>query len=204
VGVSAAPTLILSGDDDLRAPYEQDRVVADGYSDARLLRVPDVGHSAVSSDRTGCAKAAMVRFLATGRAPASCRGSSEPQALPLPSPSLSDAPPAGSSSPEAGQVATAAAMTLEDLFGQPGLSGGGLRGGYWALTPSGFVLHGMLDVPDVALSGTVSAGADTTGHVKLNAHLTVRGRLAGSLTLRGLRLSGRVGGAWVRTRLVAL
>jgi pimeloyl-ACP methyl ester carboxylesterase len=204
VGLSAARTLILSGDDDLRASYEQDRTIAEGYSDARLLRVPDVGHSTVGSDRSGCAKAAMIGFLATGRAPASCRGSSEPQALPLPSPSLRDVPPAASSSREAGQVATAAAMTLEDLFGQPSLSGGGLRGGYWALAPGGFVLHGMVDVPDVALSGTVSVGADVTGRLKLSAHLTVRGRLAGSLRLRGLELSGRVDGAWVRARLVAL
>jgi pimeloyl-ACP methyl ester carboxylesterase len=204
VGLSAAPTLILSGADDLRASYEQDRTIAEGYSDARLLRVPDVGHSTVGSDRSGCAKAAMIGFLATGRASASCRGSSEPQALPLPSPSLRDVPPAASSSREAGQVATAAAMTLEDLFGQPSLSGGGLRGGYWALMPGGFLLHGMVDVPDVALSGTVSVGADTSGHLKLSAHLTVRGRLAGSLTLRGLELSGRVDGARVRARLVAL
>jgi pimeloyl-ACP methyl ester carboxylesterase len=137
-GASATPTLILSGADDLRTPYEQDLTVAAGYSDAQLLKVPGVGHSTVSSDRTGCARKAMIEFIAAGQAPVSCPGSSEAQALPLPPSSLGEVPAAASSSRLAGQVAAAATMTLEDLFGQTGFSGGGLRGGYWALRPDGF------------------------------------------------------------------
>jgi len=200
-GVAATPTLILSGDDDLRTPYEQDLTVAVGYSDVRLLRVPDVGHSTVSTDQTGCARQAMIEFIATGQASASCPGSREAQALPLPPSSLSRVLAAASSSHLAGQVAAAAAMTIEDLFGQASLSGGGLRGGSWALQPNGFVLHGMLDVPGVALSGTIR-GADSIAGI--TGHLSVRGRLAGELTLRGLTLSGRVGAARVQARLAAL
>ena len=74
----------------------------------------------------------MIEFIATGRAPASCPGSREAQALPLPPSSLGKVPAAASSSRIAGKVATAVAITLEDLFGHPGLSGGGLRGGSWA------------------------------------------------------------------------
>jgi pimeloyl-ACP methyl ester carboxylesterase len=200
-GVSATPTLILSGDDDLRTPYEQDLATITDYSDAQLLRIPDVGHSTVSTDRTGCAKNAMIEFLASGQAPASCAPSSEAQALSLPPSSLGEVPAAASSSRLAGKVATAAAMTIEDLFGQTGPSGGGLRGGDWALDPRGFALHGMLDVPGVALSGTIRLG-DSIGSI--NGHLSVRGRLAGELTLSGLTLSGRVGGARVHARLAAL
>ncbi len=200
-GVSATPTLILSGDDDLRTPYEQDLTVAAGYSEAQLLRVPDVGHSTVSTDQTGCARKAMIEFIATGQAPASCPGSREAQALPLPPSSLGKVPAAASSSRAAGQVATAAAMTIEDLFGQTSLSGGGLRGGSWALQPRGFVLHGMLDVPGVALSGAIRLG-DSIGTI--TGHLSVRGPLTGELTLRGLMLSGRVGGAQVHAQLAAL
>jgi pimeloyl-ACP methyl ester carboxylesterase len=203
-GVAATPTLILSGDDDLRTPYEQALAIAAGYSDAQLLRVPDVGHSTVSEDRTGCARNAMIEFLVTGQAPASCRGSSEAQAVPLPPSSLGEVHTAPSSSREAGRVAAAAAMTLEDLFGQTGFSGGGLRGGYWALRPDGLALHSMIDVPGVALSGTIRVERDTTGPLAITAHLTVRGRLAGELTLRGRTLSGRVGGALVHARLAAL
>ncbi|HXC23641.1 MAG TPA: alpha/beta fold hydrolase [Solirubrobacteraceae bacterium] len=200
-GVSATPTLILSGEDDLRTPYEQDLTLAAGYSDARLLRVPDVGHSTVSTDRTGCARDATIEFIATGQAPASCPGSREAQALPLPPSSLEKVPAAASSSHLAGQVATAAAMTIEDLFGQTSFSGGGLRGGSWARNLRGFALHGMLDVPGVALSGVIRLGASIG---TINGHLSVRGRLAGELSLRGLTLSGRLGRVLVHTRLAAL
>jgi pimeloyl-ACP methyl ester carboxylesterase len=200
-GVSAAATLILSGDDDLRTPYEQDLVTAMDYSEARLLRIPDVGHSTVSTDGTGCAKKAMIEFLASGQAPASCPPSSEAQALPLPPSSLAPLAPAASRSRLAGQVATAAAITLEDLFGQTGISGGGLCGGDWTLNARGYALHGMLDVPGVALSGAIRPG-DTVGSI--TGHLSVRGRLAGELTLHGLTLSGRVAGAQVHARLAAL
>ncbi len=200
-GISATPTLILSGDDDLRTPYEQDLTLAAGYSDARLLRIPDSGHSTVSTDRTGCAIKAAIEFIAAGQAPASCPGSGEAQALPLPPSSLAELPAAPSRSRIAGQVAAAAAMTVEDLFGQTSLSGGGLRGGSWAQRSTGFVLHGMQDVPGVTLSGAIRAGNRIGA---LTGHLSVRGRLAGVLTLRGLTLSGRVGGARVHTRLAAL
>jgi pimeloyl-ACP methyl ester carboxylesterase len=203
-GVASTPTLILSGEDDLRTPYEQALAIAARYSDAQLLRVPDVGHSTVSEDRTGCARNAMIEFLATGQAPASCPGSKEAQAIPLPPSSLSGVPAAASSSREARRVAAAAAMTLEDLFGQTGFAGGGLRGGSWAVQPHGFELHGMVDVPGVALSGTIRVKASPRGSLAITAHLTIRGRLAGELTLRGLMLSGRVGGALVHERLAAL
>jgi pimeloyl-ACP methyl ester carboxylesterase len=200
-GVSGTPTLILSGDDDLRTPYEQDLAAITDYSDARLLRIPDTGHSTVTTDGTGCAKNAMIEFLASGQAPASCPASSEAQALALPPSSLGNVPAAASSSRVAGKVASAAAMTIEDLFGQTGLSGGGLRGGDWMLNEHGFALHRMLDVPGVALSGTIRLG-DSIGSIK--GHLTVGGRLAGELTLSGFTLRGRVGGARVHTRLAAL
>ena len=197
-GVSATPTLILSGDDDLRTPYEQDLALVAEYSDVRLLRIPDVGHSTVSTDQTGCARKAMIEFIATGQAPELCAASKEPQALPLPPSSLAQVAPAASRSRLAGQVATAAAITLEDLFGQTGISGGGLRGGDWTLNVRGYALHGMLDVPGVALSGAIRPG-ERIGAI--TGHLSVRGRLAGELTLRGLTLSGRLNGAQVHAKL---
>lgn len=203
-GVASTPTLILSGNDDLRTPYEQALAIAASYSDAQLLRVPDVGHSTVSEDRTGCARNAMIEFFAAARAPASCPGSGEAQALPLPPSSLSEVHAAPSSSREAGRVAAAAAMTLEDLFGQTSFGGGGLRGGSWALQLHGYALHGMVDVPGVALSGNIRVAGDATGALAITAKLRVRGRLAGELTLRGLTLHGRVGGALVHASLAAL
>jgi pimeloyl-ACP methyl ester carboxylesterase len=200
-GISATPTLILSGDDDLRTPYEQDLVAARDYTDAQQLRIPDTGHSTFSTDTTGCAKKATIEFLASGQAPVACPPSSEAQALSLPPASLGYVPAAPSRSYLAGQVATAVAMTIEDLFGQTSFSGGGLRGGFWTRAHHGLVLHGMVDVPGVSVSGDVGGG-DSVASIR--GHLHVHGRLAGELTLSGLTLRGRVGGASVHVRLAAL
>jgi pimeloyl-ACP methyl ester carboxylesterase len=202
-GAAAAPTLILSGDDDLRTPYEQAVTIAATYSDGRLLRVPGVGHSTVSEDRTGCARRAMIEFVASGQAPASCPDSGEAQALALPPFSLRRVPPADSRSRLAGRVANAAAMTLEDLLGQTGFDGGGLRGGAWTIRRHGYELHRMIDVPGVALSGRVRIAGGSRAPA-ITAKLRVSGRLAGELTLRGRTLSGRLGGAVVHARLRAL
>jgi pimeloyl-ACP methyl ester carboxylesterase len=202
-GPSRTPTLILSGADDLRTPYEQALALAAGYSAGRLLRVADVGHSTVSTDQTGCARTAMIEFLSTGAAPASCPGSKEAQALPLPAASLGPRFKNASRSRLAGRVAAAAASTLEDLFGQTSFAGGGLRGGSWARRPDGFVLHAMRDVPGVAVSGQIRVPANARSPLEISGHLVVRGRLAGELTLHTLTLSGRLGAAHVRARLAA-
>jgi pimeloyl-ACP methyl ester carboxylesterase len=202
-GLAAAPTLILSGNDDLRTPYEQAVTIAATYSDGRLLRVPDVGHSTASQDQTGCARRAMIEFLTSGQAPAACPGSGEAQALPLPPASLGRVAPAASRSRVAGRVAHAAAITLEDLLGQTGSEGGGMRGGAWTIRRDGFALHGMIDVPGVALSGRLRI-ASSSRALSITGKLTIGGRLAGELTLRGRTLSGRLGGAFVHARLAAL
>ncbi|HXD53977.1 MAG TPA: alpha/beta fold hydrolase [Solirubrobacteraceae bacterium] len=203
-GVSPTPTLILSGQDDLRTPYEQDLEIQAGYSDVRLLRIPDTGHSTVSTDTTGCAKDAMLQFLSAGGEPASCPGSGEPQALPLPPASL-DAPHAFAAHSSLGErVAAAAAMTLEDLFAQGGFAGGGLRGGsYETDFRGGYLLHRMVDVRGVALSGKVRI-AGTRFAPELSGRLRVSGRLDGVLTLHGRLLSGRLGGAPEHARLTVL
>jgi len=204
-GVSATPTLILSGDDDLRTPYEQDLTVAAGYSDAQLLRIPDTGHSTVTTDQTGCAEGAMIAFLATGQAPASCPGSGEPQALALPPASLNRVHPASSRSRIAGEAAAATALTLEDLLGQTNSSGGGLRGGWWAIEARKvlkLVLHRTVDVPGVILSGSIVLTGTTQPN--LSGRVTLSGRVHGTLTLHGVTLSGRLGAARVHTQLVGL
>ena len=166
-----------------------------------LLRIPDTGHSTVTTDGTGCAKDAMLEFLTAGNAPATCPGSHEPQALELPPASLDNLHAFAARSSLAGRVVGAAAMTLDDLFGQTGFSGGGLRGGDYELEPHGYALHGMVDVSGVAVSGRLGVGE--TG-LALSGHLTVRGRLDGTLTLHGSLLSARLDGARARTRLAAL
>jgi pimeloyl-ACP methyl ester carboxylesterase len=201
-GISNVPTLILSGEDDLRTPYEQDLALQAGYGDAQLLRIPDDGHSTFSTDPTHCAAEAAIEFLASGQQPSPCAGTGEPQALPLPPASLAQLPASGSHDPLAGRVANAAAVTLEDLFGQTHTAGGGLRGGYWREGPNRFKLHGMRDVPNVALTGTITVKGRRS--LEISGRLRIRGRLAGTLRLDERTLSGRLGGAAVHVRLAAL
>ena len=200
-GISATPTLILSGADDLRTPFEQSLAIAVGYSHVQLLRIPATGHSTVSTDLSGCARTAMIGFLTSGQAPSACPLHTEPTALPLPPASLAQVRPARSASRLAGRVGAAVAITLEDIAGQPGSSGGGLRGGSWVVRQDAraetLVLSGAVDVPGVRVSGTITAT-----HSSVRGRLTINGRLRGTLRLAGQTLSGRIGGAAVRARLV--
>lgn len=197
-GVSATPTLILSGNQDLRTPYEQALTIATTYSDATLLRVPDTGHSTVTTDPTGCAQRAMIAFLTSGHAPASCPASKEPQALALPPASLEKIQPLPSHSRLVGRVAAAAAITLEELWGQLELSfggGGGMQGGFWRLSGTKLTAHDLVDVRGVAIDGSASLRSGV-------AHFTVHGRLTGTLTQRHLTVTGRLGGTPVHMHLV--
>ncbi len=196
-GVSATPTLILSGDQDLRTPYEQALTIAATYSDATLLRVPGTGHSTVTDDQTGCAQRAMIAFLTGGQAPASCPPSKEPQAIPLPPASLEKVQPLPSHSRLVGQVAAAAAATIEEMWAQLELSsaGGGLQGGSWRLKGTKLIAHDLVDVRGVTISGTASLRTAV-------AHFTVHGQLNGTLTQRHLTVTGRIGGTPVHIHLV--
>jgi len=193
-GVSATPTLILSGDDDLRTPYEQDLQVAAGYSDAQLLRIPATGHATVSSDTSGCAKRAMIEFLSTAKAASSCPASTAPQALPPPPTSLSQLTPARSRSILAGRGAAAAARTIEEILGQPRPSGGGLLGGSYHLAGTSLIFRHLSDIPGISLTGAIQLTRST-------ARLSVQGRVRGTLTLKDSTLTGHLDGTSVRTTM---
>lgn len=193
-GISATPTLILSGDDDLRTPYEQDLQIASGYSDVQLLRIPATGHSTVSSDATGCAKQAMIEFLSAAGAPSSCPAPTTPQVLPPPPTSLSQLARAHSRSTLAGRGATAAALTIAEILAQPQPSGGGLQGGSYHLAGTRVIFKHLSDIPDISLTGSLDL-SDLTGR------LVIQGRVHGALRLKGSTLTGRLDGAAVKTRL---
>ena len=57
------PVLVLSGRSDLRTPQEDARRIAAQYPAARFLSVPDVGHSVLTSDTSGCALEAVEAFV---------------------------------------------------------------------------------------------------------------------------------------------
>ncbi len=67
----AVPTLLLAGELDLATPLEDAREQLSRAPAGKLVVVPGVGHSVLSSDPSGCALRAAGRFLA-GRAPGGC------------------------------------------------------------------------------------------------------------------------------------
>jgi pimeloyl-ACP methyl ester carboxylesterase len=196
--VSITPTLILSGEDDLRTPYEQAQGIASTYGDARLLSIPGVGHSTITSDITGCAREAAVAFITTGAAPSSCAPSRERQILPVPPRSLQSLSPSGSPSPTAGRVARAAAITLEDVINQPSLAGGGLRGGWWTIRGNVLLLHNTVDISTVKLRASLILTP-----LGLRGDLIVVGSHRGLLHVNDRAMFGHIAGSNVRVRLDA-
>jgi hypothetical protein len=111
-----------------------------------------------------------------------------------------------------GRTLTALAQTLSDVNADalsslianeldPDLArGGGLRGGSYRLGVGGtLLLHSVQYVPGVRMSGRVRHFGEHGERGRLR--IAGRGVPDGSLSLRGTRLRGRLGGRRVRARL---
>ncbi len=205
------PTLLLSGEQDLRTPTSGARSVAARIPDAQLLVVPFTGHSVLGSDFSGCAEAAVAAFFGggVGGQPIQPCASTQDEFAPTPitptklayihTPSVLGGKP--------GQTLTAVLDTILDLNRQvigatlqadaelpAGSSFGGLRGGYARLDTSSVVLHDFSFVPGVALSGTfpVKGGQLQTASIRISGSTASQGtvRVGGSPTVSGT-LGGR-------------
>jgi pimeloyl-ACP methyl ester carboxylesterase len=202
------PTLVLGGADDLRTPTANAREVAAEIPGARLLVVPQVGHSVLGSDLSGCASRALQALFKP--APIRrCSGGPELLRLlglaPLAPASLGQVAPAHRFSGRIGRTLDAVVLTLADFTRQEterilnavasenlgalsSLRVGGLRAG-WAQIASGKVaLHGYSYVPGVRVSGTlagssallyVGGAAAAHGTLRLRSHLQLTGTLGG-------------------------
>ena len=199
------PTLILSGEDDLRTPTANARQVAAQIPDAQLLVVPNTGHSVLGSDPTNCSEQALQALFA-GKPVRKCTQRKPPSLLlptPLPPRSLEESPLARGDHGAAGHTAGAVVMTLadfdrqitlallehpsENLLGEP-VSAGGLRAGWGGTSGDTMVLHGYSYVPGVTVSGRITAsgaklrigGAKAVhGTIEFDARGALTGRLAG-------------------------
>jgi pimeloyl-ACP methyl ester carboxylesterase len=199
----AVPTLILQGGEDVRTPPEDSAHVASLIPGAIRVVVPGVGHAVTGDDASGCGERALLDFVAGAKVKATCRRvRTHVPAVPAPPTSFSALAKVGGFPARVGRTLRAIAATLDDLrlvLSPISLSnsGGGLRGGSWAVRDRGsqLVLRRYETVPGVTLSGS-SRGA--------RIRLRVGGRSAahGTLVLRsGGRLSGRLGGRRIRVRL---
>jgi pimeloyl-ACP methyl ester carboxylesterase len=196
------PVLLIEGEDDLRTPVENARRVAALFPRAQLVVASGTGHSALSSDTSGCTARALARFFRDQPVAGVCRR--EPRLFPALAP-----PPRGlgGMSPLRA-VAQTIRDVSEDSLTQPVLDprnpevarGGGLRGGRYRIDGR-FTLHlsRVAFVPGVRVSGQLRRFED----VRQAGRLVVRGRVRGTLRVVGQRAVGRLGGRRVAGSLAA-
>ncbi len=203
------PTLILSGEQDLRTPTADARQLAAQIPDAHLVVVPYTGHSVLTTEATACAREALQAMFA-GHAVKACRRPPVPAGLrppPLPPVALARVSPIGGNGGLPGRTLHAVTLSLVDLGRQLALqllgseeelltlstlSVGGLRAG-WARYSAGAIdFDGYSYVPGVTISGRITAGAED---------LLIGGSAAAHGTLHlgpGKALIGTLGGGSVR------
>jgi pimeloyl-ACP methyl ester carboxylesterase len=199
------PALILSGAADLRTPLTDARRLAARIPDAQFLEVPFTGHSVLSGDTTGCAKAAVAAFFA-GQVVRPCTATT-PQFRPTAIAPTRLAGLAGAGRP--GKTVRAVERTLADVgevflgiaadhrkAPRVGTQIGGLRGGFARWTSTGIRLRRVQYVPGVTVSGFAQRGGTTRVTVSgaAAAHGTVRVLAGGQVIARlgGRRITGRV------------
>lgn len=195
------PTLVLSGEMDVRTPLEDARTIGRLIPGARIAEIAWAGHSVLTSDRSRCAAAAVREFFEQA-AQTPCALSGNPYApTPRPPRSLAEVstPRRGG---RTGRIAAAVGATLTDARrqvvgealaeGRVPRSVGGLRAG--TVRPRAAAgeltmrLIGYQYVPGLAVSGSYTTGRGGT--------VTVRGRgIAGRLRISAKGgLSGRING----------
>ena len=193
------PTLIISGADDLRTPTANALAVAALIPDAKVVVVPQTGHSVLTTEFGSCAKNAVDAFLAGTAITTTCAPRAMPAylrpAVPAPN-SVAGLRPLRGVSSAAGRTARAFELTLawssrqlseslfETLIGSfnPSYSRGlgGLHGGYAKLSTNSRTLkstlrfHHFIYVPGLTLTGSLTNGV---------GRLTVGGRGAAAGTL---------------------
>ncbi len=165
------PTLIFSGEQDLRTPSADARAVAALIPDAQLLLVPYTGHSVLGSDLSDCSELAVKAFFGGGVSGGQiqpCAATSDPFApTPVTPTKLAHVRAPTSFGGKPGRTLVAVLDTLVDLNRQliaatlqanaelpSGSSFGGLHGGYAKLTSTKAVLRDFSLVPGVQLTAT--------------------------------------------------
>ena len=187
------PTLILSGEQDIRTPTADARRVAALIPDAQLLVVPFTGHSVLGSDLSDCSSLAVKAFFENE--PVQPCTSTPNQFAPTPVTPTRLAyvhPPAGLGG-RAGRTLVAVLDTLVDLNRQviaatlqadaelpSGSNFSGLHGGYAKLTASKAILHDLSFVPGVQLTATfqVHRGVLQATDIRVSGAPPRRGRSA--------------------------
>ena len=198
------PVLILSGRADLRTPLEDARRTAAQYPGAKVLAVPGVGHSVLTSDISDCAIDGTVAFLRGQPVEKCSRTSSGARSQAIAAPyapdTIGELRPTGVGG-LAGRTISAVTVTLTgigfDLAASPpdGTTRyPGLRGGYVRGTGTSLQLVNAEWIRGVRVSGRLNDSGRGT--------LTVTGPAAasGTITYTSTGASGVLGGRAFRLR----
>lgn len=207
----SVPTLILSGEDDLRTPTAGARRVAAKIPHSHVLVVPNTGHSVLTTELGGCALKALHALFA--KTPIrSCKHTPPPAFLrptPIAPRRLSEVRSLHGYAGRSGRTLDAISLTLGDAgrqlaldileghdsehsLGLFSLQIGGLRSGWARLDGQSLVFHDYSYVPGVTVSGRIG---------QESAKLSIGGSAAthGELHFgRDKRLVGRLGSINVR------
>jgi pimeloyl-ACP methyl ester carboxylesterase len=203
------PTLILSGEQDLRTPTADARRVAALIPDAQLLVVPFTGHSVIGSDLSECASLAVSAFFAGNPVQPCAPAANEFAPTPVTPTRLANVHAPAGLGGRRGRTLVAVLDTLVDLNRQviaatiqaneelpSGSSFGGLRGGYARLTTSAAILKDLSFVPGVQLTATFPV---RDGELQA-ANIRVSGTEAARGTVRFGASSQRITGTLAGTR----
>jgi pimeloyl-ACP methyl ester carboxylesterase len=191
------PTLILSGEDDVRTPLEQSEALAAEIPGAKVLGVPNVGHAVLADDHSDCAKRGVAAFL-TGATVLACTAGPPPPVDPVPPASIAQLAPAAPLAGEPGEVLAASVVTLRHDVGlatpylAPGLAVAGTAGGGLVDESGAVRLNAISYVRPVGLTGTLKPG---TGYATGDLRVSLSGRHYGSLRLAANgTITGTLGG----------
>jgi pimeloyl-ACP methyl ester carboxylesterase len=200
----AVPTLILQGGEDLRTPPEGSARVAAAIPGAERVVVPGVGHAVVGGDPSGCGVDALRRFLEGKPVGGDCkRVATGVPAAAIPPRRLGAVHPAPGMHGRRGRTAAAIGLTVDDIaFAvSPAFlaySGGGLRGGHFAVTKGRITITRYAAIRGVRISGRARKGRL---RLRVGGSAAAHGRV--TFTAGG-RLRGRLGGREVSVRLPAI
>lgn len=194
------PVLILSGRADLRTPLEDAKALATRFPQARLVEVPNTGHSVLTAEIGKCAKSAVDAFLRLQAVPA-CSSSSTPYLPTTRVPvTLNDVKAARSIPGKAGRTLNSLPLALTDarrqIIGDILATGnvpkalGGLRGGsVRVISEKRWQLRSYELVRDVKVSGTYRSNG--TSRFTFSGLAAARGTI--TLSKSG-RATGTLGG----------
>lgn len=196
------PTLLLSGEADLRTANEVALAVADLLPRGRLLLVPYTGHSVLGSEIGTCAQAAIDQFLSGGTVQdCTAESTSNPIAVsPKPPRSLAGVPRISGLPTRVGRTVNGVVASMRDarlqVLGSALATGSlprrvaGLRGGTMRVsTLDRGRLSNLSYIPGLRISGTLNAagtsvitvrGRGATGTLRITRDGAVTGRLSGT------------------------